>query len=160
MGLSKNIIINLNEKAEIDWNNYLTKEEMKEFLSKDDKVESAENIIYSDNFKDRYKKFHNKLQAKYKNSWTKPELVQDLANFYYKGHLMEKVDDKSKNALELWKSQMNKKDTQQLTDYLFNKLYKELDKDLTYDQYNILLQKINYIENNLGISSKRGRKLH
>ena len=159
MSLSKNIIMNLNEKASIDWNNYLTPEEVKLFLSKDDKVESAENIIYSDNFKDRYKDFHNKLQAKYKNSWTKRELVQDLANFYYNGNLLTE-DDKSKNVLELWKSQMNKKDTQQLIDYLFNKLYKELDKDLTYDQYNILLQKINYIENNLGISSKRGRKLH
>lgn len=159
MSLSKNIIMNLNEKASIDWNNYLTPEEVKLFLSKDDKVESAENIIYSDEFKKRYNDLHNDLQAKYKNSWTKRELVQDLANFYYNGNLLTE-DDKSKNALELWKSQMNKKDTQQLINYLFNKLYKELDKDLTYDQYNILLQKINYIENNLGISSKRGRKLH
>ena len=43
----------LEEKASIDWNNYLTKEEVKAFLSKDDKEESAENIIYSKEFRKR-----------------------------------------------------------------------------------------------------------
>lgn len=78
----------LEEKATIDWNNYLTPEEVKKFLSKDDKNESAEAIIYSKEFEPRYKDLHNPLQAKYKNSWTKKELVDDLANFYYQGNLI------------------------------------------------------------------------
>ena len=46
MNIAQNIINNINEKASIDWNNYLTPEEVDKFLSKDDKVESAEEIIY------------------------------------------------------------------------------------------------------------------
>lgn len=78
----------LEEKASIDWNNYLTKEEVKKFLSKDDKTESAENIIYSKEFRKRYQDLHNNLQKKYNNSWTKQELVKDLENFYTNGHLI------------------------------------------------------------------------
>lgn len=78
----------LEEKASIDWNNYLTKEEVKAFLSKDDKEESAENIIYSKEFRKRYQDLHNDLQKKYNNSWTKQELVKDLENFYTNGHLI------------------------------------------------------------------------
>lgn len=78
----------LEEKASIDWNNYLTKEEVKAFLSKDDKEESAENIIYSKEFRKRYQDLHNNLQKKYNNSWTKQELVKDLENFYTNGHLI------------------------------------------------------------------------
>lgn len=78
----------LEEKASIDWNNYLTKEEVKAFLSKDDKEESAENIIYSKEFRKRYQDLHNDLQKKYSNSWTKQELVKDLENFYTNGHLI------------------------------------------------------------------------
>ena len=78
----------LEEKAVIDWNNYLTSKEVKKFLSKDDKNESAKEIIYSEEFEPRYKDLHNPLQAKYKNSWTKKELVNDLANFYYQGNLI------------------------------------------------------------------------
>lgn len=78
----------LEEKASIDWNNYLTKEEVKKFLSKDDKAESAENIIYSKEFRKRYQDLHNNLQKKYNNSWTKQELVKDLENFYTNGHLI------------------------------------------------------------------------
>lgn len=80
-------VIRLVEKASIDWNNYLTKDEVKQFLSKDDKIESAENIIYSKEFKPRYNDLHNDLQKKYNNSWTKRELVHDLAEFYENGHL-------------------------------------------------------------------------
>lgn len=80
--------IKLVEKASIDWNNYLTKDEVKQFLSKDDKIESAESIIYSKEFKPRYNDLHNDLQKKYNNSWTKRELVQDLAKFYENGHLI------------------------------------------------------------------------
>lgn len=84
----------LEEKASIDWNNYLTKDEVKKFLSKDDKVESAENIIYSKEFEPRYKDLHNPLQAKYKNSWTRKELVQDLNEFYNFGHLITESENK------------------------------------------------------------------
>ncbi len=57
MNIGQNIISNiLNEKASIDWNNFLTKEEINEFISKDDKTESAENIIYNrkGNFYQKY----------------------------------------------------------------------------------------------------------
>lgn len=89
MNLAQNIIDNinksvLNEKASIDWNNYLTPKEVERFLNKDDKVESAENIIYDNEFKDRFQEFK-------KSGWTRRELTQDLANFYYKGHLTEGV---------------------------------------------------------------------
>lgn len=79
--------IKLVEKASIDWNNYLSKDEVKQFLSKDDKTESAENIVYSKEFRKRYQDLHNDLQKKYNNSWNKSELVQDLVNFYNNGHL-------------------------------------------------------------------------
>ena len=79
--------LKLVEKASIDWNNYLSKDEVKQFLSKDDKTESAENIIYSKEFRKRYQDLHNDLQKKYNNSWNKSELVQDLVNFYNNGHL-------------------------------------------------------------------------
>ena len=86
--LFESYITHLNEKASIDWNNYLTPEEVKQFLSKDDKVESAENIIYSNDFKPRYKDLHNDLQKKYNNSYTKNELVKSLVDFYEGGHLL------------------------------------------------------------------------
>ena len=79
--------LRLVEKASIDWNNYLSKDEVKKFLSKDDKTESAENIIYSKEFRKRYQDLHNDLQKKYSNSWNKSELVQDLVKFYNNGHL-------------------------------------------------------------------------
>lgn len=78
----------LNEKAAIDWNNYLDKDEIAKFLQGDDKIESAEDIIYSKEFASRFSDLHNDLQKKYNNSWTKRELVKDLADFYYKGHLI------------------------------------------------------------------------
>ena len=74
----------LQEKAGIDWNNYLTPEEVKKFLNKDDKIESAENIIY-----DTKGNFFNKYWKDFKKSgWTKQELVKDLENFYTNGHLI------------------------------------------------------------------------
>lgn len=85
----------LEEKATIDWNNYLTTDEVKKFLSKDDKMESAENIIYSKEFEPRYKDLHNPLQAEFKNSWTRKELVKDLNDFYNFGNLItnKKLDE-------------------------------------------------------------------
>lgn len=74
----------LEEKASIDWNNFLTKKEVKDFLNKDDKIESAENIIY-----DTKGNFFNKYWKDFKKSgWTKQELVKDLENFYTNGHLI------------------------------------------------------------------------
>ena len=74
----------LQEKANIDWNNYLTKDEVKKFLSKDDKIESAENIIY-----DTKGNFFNKYWKNFKKQgWKKLELVNDLERFYTNGHLI------------------------------------------------------------------------
>lgn len=63
-------------KTDIDWKDLLTKEEIKDFLSKDDKVESAENIIYADRFKDR------RAKLKKSKGLTRRELVQDLTTWY------------------------------------------------------------------------------
>ena len=74
----------LEEKASIDWNNYLTKQEIKNFLNKDDKIESAENIIY-----DTKGNFFNKYWKDFKKQgWTKNDLVKDLEQFYVNGHLI------------------------------------------------------------------------
>ena len=74
----------LEEKASIDWNNYLTKQEIKNFLNKDDKIESAENIIY-----DTKGNFFNKYWNNFKEQgWTKNDLVKDLEQFYVNGHLI------------------------------------------------------------------------
>lgn len=74
----------LQEKANIDWNNYLTKDEVKNFLNKDDKIESAENIIY-----DTKGNFFNKYWDNFKKQgWTKNDLVKDLEQFYTNGHLI------------------------------------------------------------------------
>lgn len=74
----------LQEKANIDWNNYLTKDEVKKFLSKDDKIESAEDIIY-----DKNGNFFNKYWKNFKKQgWKKLELVNDLERFYTNGHLI------------------------------------------------------------------------
>lgn len=122
MNIGQEIITNiLNEKASIDWNNYLTPEEVKKFLSKDDKIESAKEIIYSKEFEPRYNDFHNDLQKKYNNSWTKQELIQDLVDFYNFGNLLTEnfvlkgiEDDKSfdiaynsnRDKLEKFKEEM------------------------------------------------------
>ena len=103
------------------------------------------------------------MQAKYNNSWTKPELVQDLADFVYKGNLIEskKSDD------TLWKSQIDRKDNLELQDYL-NRLYKKLSTYNTTQKSNEvrssgfydLMNKITYVEDKLGIRPKIGRILH
>lgn len=142
------------EKASIDWNNYLTKSEVNKFLSKDDKVESAEEIIY--NTKGN---FYNKYFNDFKNQgWTKDELTQDLANFYYNGNLNE-------DAKDLWKSQINQKSEKELQEYL-SRLYKQLkqynqkDSGLKSRKFDELLNKINYIEDKIGVKTKIGRILH
>ena len=142
------------EKASIDWNNYLTKSEVNKFLSKDDKVESAEEIIY--NTKGN---FYNKYFNDFKNQgWTKDELTQDLANFYYNGNLTE-------DAKDLWKSQINQKSEKELQEYL-SRLYKQLkqynqkDSELKSRKFDELLNKINYIEDKIGVKTKIGRILH
>ena len=93
MNLAQNIITNIiTEKASIDWNNYLTPDEVEKFLSKDDKVESAEEIIYNTDG-DFYKKYFNNFK---KEGWHKRDLTQDLAQYYYNGHLNESIFDKNK----------------------------------------------------------------
>ena len=94
MNLAQNIITNiLTEKASIDWNNFLTPEEVEKFLSKDDKVESAEEIIYNSkgNF---YNKYFKDLKDR---GWHKMELVQDLVSFYENNHLNESIFSNNKN---------------------------------------------------------------
>ena len=153
------ILEKLEEKAVIDWNNYLTPKEVEQFLAKDDKVESAENIIYSKEFKKRYKDFHNELQAKYNNSWTKRELVDDLVDFYNHGNLLtEALDDK-------WKLQMDNKTHDELLQYLqglYQKLSRFNDNDTKIKSQGFyeLLDKINYVENKTGRKPKLGRELH
>lgn len=162
MNIAQHIINNINrfiltEKASIDWNNYLTPEEVKKFLEKDDKIESAENIIYSKDFEKRYKDLHNDLQKKYNNSWTKNELVHDLEQFYVNGHLItESIDS-------LWKSQIDSKEETDLTNYL-ERLYKQLqnynNNDIKSNKYYELLDKIEYIESKTGSKPNLGRILH
>ena len=95
----------LQEKASIDWNNYLTPEEVQKFLSKDDKVESAEEIIY--NTKGN---FYNKYFKDFKEQgWTKRELTQDLSQFFYNGHLIKEeynFDDYNKRIEEYKNKQL------------------------------------------------------
>ena len=152
MNIGQHIITNiLTEKASIDWNNYLTPEEVNKFLSKDDKVESAEEIVY-----DTKGNFYQKYFDSFKDEgWTKRELTQDLANFYHKGHLNESID-------KLWISQMSKKSDEELSNYL-DKLYKKLaeynDKEIKSTGFYQLLDKINYLEDILGIKPKLGRVL-
>ena len=155
MNLAQNIISNIiTEKASIDWNNYLTPDEVDKFISKDDKVESAENIIY-DREGNFYKNYFNDFKDE---GWTKLELVQDLADFYHNGHLNEA--DKS---FELWKSQIDKKEEFDLRSYL-NRLLKDLQNydstELKSNKYDELLKKIDYVESRLGIKVDLGRILH
>ena len=74
--------IRLIEKAAIDWNNYLTPEEVAKFHKKDDEVEAVGEIIYDKAFKDRLKSFK-------KSGWTDEQLIDDLLSFYWNKHLTE-----------------------------------------------------------------------
>ena len=74
--------IRLIEKASIDWNNYLTPEEVHKFKEKDDEVEVAGEIIYDKAFKDRLKAFK-------KSGWTDEQLIDDLLAFYWNRNLKE-----------------------------------------------------------------------
>ena len=132
----------------------MTKDEVNKFLSKDDKVESAEEIVYNTDGN-----FYNKYFNDFKNQgWTKYELTQDLANFYYNGNLNE-------DAKDLWKSQINQKSEKELQEYL-SRLYKQLkqynqkDSELKSRKFDELLNKINYIEDKIGVKTKIGRILH
>lgn len=154
MNISSKILENLNtplfEKASIDWNNYLTSDEVKRFLDKDDKIESAENIIYSKNFNSRFADFK-------KSGWTKQELVKDLERYYTFGHLNE-------DAFDLWKSQMDNLSSELLNrnlDKLYNAVLNYKDNEVKSNKMFNLLKKINYLENKLGIPHKKlGRILH
>lgn len=156
MNIGQNILTNINEKASIDWNNYLTKDEVNKFLSKDDKVESAEEII-----RNTKGNFFQKYWDQFKNDWTKDELVHDLANFYYNDHLINESKE-----FDLWKSQIDNKNNEELGLYL-EKLYDKYrrfddskDSNIPPKKYQELMKKINYIENKLGHTRKIGRTLN
>ncbi len=93
-----------------------------------------------------------------KNGWTKRELTQDLANFYYNDHLITESIDK------LWQNQMSNKSKDELEVYL-DKLYKQLsnyndkNNEIKSRKFYNLLDKINYLEDILGTKPKIGRVL-
>ncbi len=220
MNIGQEIILSiLNEKASIDWNNFLTPEEVDKFLSKDDKVESAEEIVYNTkgNF---YQKYFDKFKDE---GWTKRELTQDLSNFYNNHHLNEKESNKdprikygpykdamgmwtidladgyitdsgdsfiqektkreclrmldtvvneinesiknlSESVNNLWYTQVSNKSEDELKVYL-NKLYVRMSKyndtnnEIKSKDFYDLLEKINYLEDLLGVKPKLGREL-
>lgn len=138
----------LTEKASIDWNNFLTRDEVDQLFSKDDKVESAEEIIYNTkgNF---YNKYYKDFK---KEGWTKRELTQNLADFCYNGHFNGKqVLRESSKDFELWKKQIASKSRTELINY-YNTL---ISKTRNPDKYNYLdiINKINYIEDTYNIST-------
>lgn len=66
-----------------------------------------------------------------------------------------------KNRFELWKSQIDTKNTNELISY-YKKLINQINDydSLKRDDYDSLLNKIQYIENKLGIQGKIGRELN
>ena len=66
-----------------------------------------------------------------------------------------------KNRFELWKSQIDTKNTNELISY-YKKLINQMNDydSLKRDDYDSLLNKIQYIENKLGIQGKIGRELN
>lgn len=152
------------EKASIDWNNYLTPDEINQLFSKDDKVESAEEIIY--NTKGDF--YNNYFQDFKKEGWTKRELTQNLADFCYQGHFHGKqyLREVSKE-LENWRQQIDNMSKEQLKNYI-QKLYKQYenfdsskDTSIPPNKYKELLRKIDYLEKKLGYEQyTTGRKLN
>ena len=152
------------EKASIDWNNYLTSDEINKLFSKDDKVESAEEIIY--NTKGNF--YNNYFQDFKKEGWTKRELTQNLADFCYQGHFhgKQRLKEASKE-LENWQQQIDNMSEEQLKNYI-QKLYKQYEKfddskdtNIPPDKYKELLRKIDYLEKKLGYAQRRiGRTLN
>ena len=152
------------EKASIDWNNYLTPDEINQLFSKDDKVESAEEIIY--NTKGDF--YNTYFQDFKKEGWTKRELTQNLADFCYQGHFNGKQHLKeTSKEFENWRQQIDNMSEEQLKNYI-SKLYKQYerfddskDTNIPPDKYKELLRKIDYIEKKLGYEQYRtGLKLH
>lgn len=73
----------------------------------------------------------------------------------------DKQREKKNNAFELWKSQIANQNLDQ-TISTYHKLIKQIDD---YDSnkrndYDDLLNKLNYIEQKLGVKGKLGRELH
>lgn len=163
MNIRQQIIENiLIEKASIDWNNYLTPEEIDKFLSKDDKVESAEEIVY--NTKGDF--YNNYFKDFKKEGWTKRELTQDLAQFYYNGHLLIEKEHRL-SSYQAWQQQIDNMSEEQLKNYIsklyiqYRKFDDKTDTNIPPDKYKDLLRKISYIEKKLGYEQYRiGRKLH
>lgn len=159
MRLYEQYIKNLNEKASIDWNNFLTRDELDILFHKDDKVESAEEVIYNTkgNF---YNKYYKDFK---KEGWTKRELVQNLADFCYKGHFNGKqVLREETNSFKLWKNQIDSKSFEEIKDY-YNRLINKMDRynkaDFKQKDYLDLVKKLEYIENKYNIKNKIGLDL-
>lgn len=156
--LNKVMEESLNEKASIDWNNYLTSEEIKKFLNKPD-VDSIGEIIYDKSFKDRLENFK-------KSDWTDEELIDDLLSFYWNGHLLTEKEHRP-SSYEFWQQQIDNMSEEQLKNYI-SKLYKQYrefddnkDTNIPPNKYKDLLRKISYIEKKLGYEQYRiGRKLN
>lgn len=123
----------LTERASIDWNNYLTQEEVKQFLAKDDKVESAEEIIYNIDGP-----WYQKYWCDFKDDWTKRELTQDLANFYFNGHLITESNTLPKNVKEIKNIRKFLRDTIPTET---NKEWKERLKDADTCDHSMILNK-------------------
>ena len=66
-----------------------------------------------------------------------------------------------KNRFELWKSQIDAKNTNELISY-YKKLINQINDydSLKRDDYDLLLNKVQYVENKLGIQGKIGRELN
>ena len=66
-----------------------------------------------------------------------------------------------KNRFELWKSQIDTKNTNELISY-YKKLINQINDydSLKRDDYDLLLNKVQYVENKLGIQGKIGRELN
>lgn len=120
----------LQEKATIDWNNYLTPEEINKIQNSVNKLQMITNIIYSNKFRDRYSKFKQ-------SSWTKQELVKDLNNFYNHNHL---ITEGIHLVAYVRNPYTNEVQTMEDTDYNTKKQFSE---DLKANEFTVLSVKDN-----------------
>lgn len=120
----------LQEKASIDWNNYLTPEEVTKIQNSPNKSQMFKNIIYSNKFKDRYSEFKQ-------SDWTKQELVKDLNNFYNHNHL---ITEGIHLVAYVRNPYTNEVQTMEDTDYNTKKQFSE---DLKANEFTVLSVKDN-----------------
>lgn len=175
MKISQSILENLNEDSDYEQKQYLFSLIHK--LNHNAKKENYMNRTVNEMLailhdmrenKDRYINKNSKNNKN--NKQEQPDkLNKDFAIPEDNPELFDNAIEESalleNNSLDLWKSQMNQKNEEELKTYL-DKLYKQLysyndsSKDIKSNKFEFLLQKINYIENKLGIDSKKGRILH